>query len=320
MSGRFIRTMEEKALNDELLSKEEALRLASLPAEELSGAAGRIAKAAHGGRFDMCAVTSAKGGRCSENCAFCPQSRVSSAAIRTFPFKDPEQLLEDAKRRSRTGIRHFGIVSSGRHAAASEVELACEAVRRIRAETDLIPCVSLGLLDGGSLEQLKKAGAVRLHNNLETSRSFFPRVCTSHSYDDKLKTIRAAKAAGFEVCSGGLFGMGETWEDRIDLAMTLRDLAVDSVPVNLLNPEEGTPLGDRLPLAEEEARKIVSLFRFLLPRAWIRLAAGRPYLPDSGLSCFRSGSDASITGDMLNVRGITTETDLLSVRGLGYTL
>ena len=337
MNGSFLEKMEKKALANEALTKDEALRLvnaqranaenadtektAAPAADALAAAADRIARHYHGDRFDLCAVTSVKGGRCSENCAFCPQSRISSAEINCFSFRSPEEIVRAAKARAcPPGVRRFGLVSVGRQPTGREVAIACEAVRRIRSETSLLPCVSLGLLRPGQLAQLKEAGVVRLHNNLETSRGFFPRVCTSHAYDEKIAVIRAAKELGFEICSGGLFGMGESWEDRVDLALTLRELGVDSVPVNLLNPAAGTPLAGRSPLPPEEAVRIAALFRFLIPNARIRLAAGRPYLPDTGLSVFRSGANASITGDMLTVKGISMEEDLRNIRSLGFTL
>lgn len=178
----------------------------------------------------------------------------------------------------------------------------------------------MGLLDEEQFKKLKAAGVVRIHNNLETSRSYFPKVCTSHTYDDKIETIKAAKRAGLEICSGGIIGIGESMEDRIDMALELRELEVQSVPVNMLDPIPGTPLGMMPVLKSEEVQRIIALFKFLLPKAYIRLAAGRDFLEDSGLSCFKAGSNAAITGDMLTVKGITVEKDLNAICGLGYEL
>ena len=157
-----------------------------------------------------------------------------------------------------------------------------------------------------------------MHNNLETSRNHFPEICTTHTFDDKVAAIRAAQAAGLTVCSGGIMGMGETKEDRIDMALTLRELGIGSVPVNLLNPIPGTPLERQKPLTADDMRRIVAVYRFLLPDAFIRLAGGRGLLADKGKGCFQSGANAAITGDMLTTAGITVETDKELLKELGY--
>ena len=188
----------------------------------------------------------------------------------------------------------------------------------MRRETGISPCASLGLLSREEFTLLKEAGLERVHNNLETSRRYFPEVCSTHTYDDKLQAIRNAQAAGLEVCSGGILGMGETVEDRVDMALELRRLGIRSVPLNLLNPIPGTPFAGRRPLPAEEMRKSAALFRWILPRAEIRLAGGRGLLPDKGRACFASGANAAITGDMLTTAGITVETDRKMLREMGF--
>ena len=194
----------------------------------------------------------------------------------------------------------------------------CEAVRRIREETGLSVCVSFVLLDERQFRKLKEAGVTRVHNNLEASERYFPKVCSTHTFEEKQQAIRAAQNAGLTVCSGGIMGIGETAEDRIDLALSLRELGIKSVPVNMLNPIPGTPLEHQPLLTEEEMRRIVAVCRFLLPDAAIRLAGGRGLLTDKGKSCFQSGANAAITGDMLTTAGITVETDLKLLKELGY--
>ncbi len=176
----------------------------------------------------------------------------------------------------------FSLVTSGKRLTAPEVEAIAQVVRKMRRETGISPCASLGLLSREEFALLKEAGLERVHNNLETSRRYFPEVCSTHTYDDKLQVIRNAQAAGLEVCSGGILGMGETVEDRVDMALELRRLGIRSVPLNLLNPVPGTPFAGRRPLPAEEMRKSVALFRWILPRAEIRLAGGRGLLPDKG--------------------------------------
>ncbi len=194
----------------------------------------------------------------------------------------------------------------------------CQAVRRIRRETDLSVCVSFGLLAKEQFQRLREAGVSRVHNNLETSRRNFPNVCTTHTFEDKINAIQAAKEAGLSVCSGGIMGLGETLEDRIEMALTLRELGVKSVPVNFLNPIPKTPMERNERITEEEARRIVAVYRFLLPEAAIRLAGGRGLLADKGRGCFQSGANAAISGDMLTTAGITVQTDLEILRELGY--
>lgn len=298
-----IKTLKEKALNDISITKEEALGLVTADLDALSAAADEIRAHFSGDALDVCAVCSIKGGNCTENCRFCAQSRVSDAQVPQFPLKSSEELLEAAKELDRRGIHRIGLVAAGRRLTDAETEKLCDAIRRIRQETDLLPCVSGGLLTLPQLLQLKDAGIVTIHNNLESSRNYFPSLCSSHSYDDKLKTLQNAKKAGLSICCGGLFGVGESWEDRIDLALTLRGLDPVSVPINLLDPVPGTPLAAQPVLTEPEARRIVSIFRFLLPRPFIRLSAGRVYLPENGRSCFHAGANAAIAGNLLTVKG-----------------
>lgn len=196
----------------------------------------------------------------------------------------------------------------------------CEAIREIREQTDIKVCASFGLLDEGQYCRVKEAGVSRIHNNLETSRRNFPNVCTTHTFEDKVNAVKAAKAAGLSVCSGGIMGLGETEEDRIDMAFTLRELGIRSVPVNMLNPIPGTPYEGNARLTVDDMRRIVAVYRFILPDAFIRLAGGRGLMEDKGEGAFCSGANAAITGDMLTTAGYTIETDMEMLRRLGYML
>lgn len=235
-----------------------------------------------------------------------------------YPLLSAEEITAEAKKNDVQGVLRYSIVTSGKRLSDDEVEAMCEAVRQIRAETGISVCVSFGLLDQKQYEKLRDAGVTRVHNNLETSRRNFPNICTTHTYDDKIAAIRAAQAAGLTVCSGGIMGLGENVEDRIDMALTLRELDIHSVPVNVLNPISGTPLEHCIPLTEDEVRRIVAVYRFLLPDASIRLAGGRGLLLDKGRACFLSGANAAISGDMLTTAGITVETDRRMLQELGY--
>ncbi|SKC02669.1 biotin synthase [Lachnospiraceae bacterium] len=302
------------------VTKEEAMELVNAPLDELCAAADELRKHFNGDKFDMCAIMSVKGGRCTENCKFCAQSRCSKADIPEFDVRDADFVSEDAKKHDGIGIAHYCQVSSGRRLNKKEVAQIAENIKRIVAETSLAPCVSLGLIDREDLQLLKDAGLKRVHNNIETSPEYFGKVCSSHTTDDKIKVMKMVQELGLELCSGGIFGIGETWKDRIDMAFALAEIEPDSVPINMLKPIKGTPLGDRDMMGEDEVRRIVAIFKFILPKSSIRFAAGRDCLDDTGISCFKGGSNATITGNMLTVKGISVEEDLMTIRNLGYKL
>lgn len=308
----------EKVLRGELISRDEALRLYEKPLEALCESADKIRRRFCGNRFDLCTIINGKSGRCSENCKFCAQSAHNHTGAAEYPLLPDEEILAQARANRDQGVLRYSIVTSGKRLSDEEIGRMCRVIERIRREVGIAVCVSFGLLRREQFARLKAAGVSRVHNNLETSRRNFPNVCTTHSFDDKVQAIRAAQQAGLSVCSGGIMGLGETPEDRIDMALTLRELGVRSVPVNLLNPIPGTPFAENPRLDADEMRRIVAVYRFLLPAASIRLAGGRGLLPDKGKGCFLSGANAAISGDMLTTAGITTQTDLALLRELGY--
>ena len=308
----------ERVLSGETITREQALDLYNQPLEPLCAAADRIRRTFCQDAFDLCTIINGKSGKCSENCKFCAQSAHNHTGAAVYPLLSAEEITAEAKKNDAQGVLRYSIVTSGKRLSDDEVEAMCEAVRQIRAETGISVCVSFGLLDQKQYEKLRDAGVTRVHNNLETSRRNFPNICTTHTYDDKIAAIRAAQAAGLTVCSGGIMGLGENVEDRIDMALTLRELDIHSVPVNVLNPISGTPLEHCIPLTEDEVRRIVAVYRFLLPDASIRLAGGRGLLLDKGRACFLSGANAAISGDMLTTAGITVETDRRMLQELGY--
>ncbi len=315
----FTEEMKDKILRGKWIGREEALRLAEEPLEELRQAADEIRRKVCGNGFDLCTIVNAKCGRCSEDCRYCAQSaHYRTACEESYPLLSTQELLEDARSNAQQGVLRYSIVTSGRRLSEEEVEQACESIRRIRAEVPIEVCVSFGLLDEVQFRKIKAAGASRVHCNLESSARYFPSVCTTHTYEEKIRTLQAAKRAGLSICSGGILGLGETMEDRIDMVLTARELGVKSIPVNLLNPIPGTPYENRVPLDNEEACRCVALFRFLIPDASIRLAGGRGLLGDKGEACFLSGANAAISGDMLTTAGITVETDMELLRSSGF--
>lgn len=313
---------QKKLYKGGLLQKEELLELSEEPLEQLCRAADEIRRHFCGTAFDLCAVISAKGGRCTEDCAFCPQSGISKAIdkVPEFPLLGAEELVSDVSEKDKKGIMAYGIVASGRVISGNETEQLAKSLTRLRKTTNIRLCASLGLLDRQKLERLRDAGLQMVHNNLESSEKHFRGICTTHTYEEKKNVIRAAKEAGLSVCSGGLFGIGESMEDRIELALNERDLGVDSVPVNMFDPVPGTPLERSPLLGVDDMRRIVALFRFALPDTFIRLAAGREYLEDQGRSCFLSGANAAISGDFLTTMGISIETDRNMLREIGYDI
>lgn len=308
----------DKVFNGKQISKTEALFLYRQPLFELCENADRIRRHFCGNKFDICTIINAKSGSCSENCKFCAQSAHNKTDAAKYPLLSKEEILAQAKVNHEQGVLRYSIVTSGKCLSDGEVDEICEVVREIKEKTGISVCVSLGLLNEGQFRKLKEAGVTRVHNNLETSRRNFPNICTTHSFDDKLEAIRAAQAARLSVCSGGIMGLGETVEDRIDMALSLRELGIKSVPVNMLNPIPGTPFEGNEKLTKEDMCRIAAVYRFILPTASIRLAGGRGLLDDKGRECFISGANAAISGDMLTTAGITTKTDMKLLEELGY--
>lgn len=314
----YVETLGNKILEGKMITKQEAIELYEQPLQELCQKANEIRKQFCSNRFDICTIINGKSGRCSENCRFCAQSAYSHTNAAEYPLLPAEEIVAQAKVNDKQGVLRYSIVTSGKRLSDQEVDKMCEAVQKIKEETGISVCISFGLLKEEQYRKLKAAGVTRVHNNLETSRKNFPNICTTHTFEDKVNAIRAAQAAGLSVCSGGIMGLGETPEDRIDMALTLRELGIKSVPVNMLNPIPGTPLGQNKKLTAEDMCRIVAVYRFILPDASIRLAGGRGLLPDKGRSCFLSGANAAISGDMLTTTGITVETDMKLLKELGY--
>lgn len=307
-----------KVLNGKQITKEEALFLYEQPLLELCKNADKIRQHFCANQFDICTIINAKSGSCSENCKFCAQSAHNHTCAATYPLLSKEEIVAQARVNHEQGVLRYSIVTSGKRLSDTEVDAMCEAVWEIKEKVGISVCVSFGLLNKQQFLRLKEAGVTRVHNNLETSRRNFPNICTTHRFDDKIQAIQAAQAAGLSVCSGGIMGLGETVEDRIDMAFSLRELGILSVPVNMLNPIPGTPFENNEKLTEEDMRRIVAVYRFILPKASIRLAGGRGLLPDKGKSCFTSGANAAISGDMLTTAGITTKTDMSLLKELEY--
>lgn len=309
----------EKVLSGYQINKKEAMELFKEPLWELQEAADELRKYFCGNRFDMCTIVNGKCGKCSEDCKYCAQSAHYHTNLEeSYPLLSTEEMLQGAIQNKERGVLRYSIVTSGRKLSDEEVTKVCESIREIRKKTGIEVCVSFGLLEEEQFRKIKDAGASRVHCNLETSRRYFAQVCTTHTYEEKIETLKAAKRAGLTVCSGGIMGLGETMEDRVDMVLTARELGVKSIPVNLLNPIPGTPYEKNQILSNEELCRTIAIFRFLIPDGDIRLAGGRGIIGDKGEQCFKSGANAAISGDMLTTAGITVETDMELLEKLGY--
>ncbi len=293
-----------------MISLKEAMELVEAPLARLSASALGIKLRNRSKRFSLCTIMNVKSGGCSEDCAYCAQSARFTTASPSYPLKGEAEVLAEARKAKEAGASRFSLVASGRGIGPRQAEEYARLVAAIAGETGLGVCASLGLASRESLVILKEAGLSRYHHNLETSRGFFPAICTTHDFDERVRTIEAAQEAGLEVCSGGIMGLGEGWEERVSLALELARLRVHSVPINLLVPIKGTPMEARGALAPREVLRIVALFRHILPDIPIRVAGGREsVLGDFQSMVFMSGADAMLIGGYLTVRGRPVETD-----------
>ncbi|MDE7420426.1 MAG: biotin synthase BioB [Muribaculaceae bacterium] len=302
------------------ISKDEALSLIQTPdLDALCNAADRITKAFHSNQFDSCSIVNARSGMCGEDCKWCAQTTRHHTGCSTYNILEEDKTLKAAHLNNQTGIRRFSLVTSGRSVSDSDLDKFLRIIRRLKEETDLHLCVSMGLLTESQLKRLKEAGIERYHCNMETSERMWPSLVTTHTQSDKRKTIEAARRQGMEICSGGIIGMGETQEDRIDFAIMLRDMEVDSVPMNILNPIKHTPLENTPLISEEEIIRCAAVWRFILPTQVIRFAGGRGRLSKANMKrLFQGGINGAIMGDMLTTIGNTLQEDfdLIAASGL----
>lgn len=303
----------------------QAGQLASLPSEELPGlfaAATRIREQCFGKTVSLCAIVNAKSGLCPEDCAFCAQSAHHHTNVAQYPLLSEDELLAGARAAAACGASCYGIVTSGTGIrSGEELDRICRVIRQLRAEGGIAPGASLGTLDAAAVTALKAAGLVTYHHNLETSRSFFPNICTTHDYEDDVATVRLAKQAGLRVCSGGLFGLGESMAQRVELAFTLRDLDVDSVPMNFLDPVDGTPLAGSASLTPLECLHTIALYRLILPKAHITICGGREKnLRELQSWVFLAGASGIMTGNYLTKEGRQPSADRQMIADLGLTL
>jgi biotin synthase len=268
----------EKSLAGELLARDEmqaVLDAADDDLPDLLAAAFKVRRKYFGKRVQIHMLMNAKSGLCPEDCHYCSQSSVSHAPIEKYPFLSKDKLVEGAVDAKAAGAVRFCIVNSGRSPTAREIQDICGVVREIKSRVDINICCSLGLMDEEKIATLKQAGVERINHNLNTSERHHPNICTTHTYADRVDTVTNVKSVGLSSCCGGIVGMGETDEDLIDLAVSLRELGVDSIPLNFLHPIDGTPLAGVKTLTPQRCLKILCMFRFVNPDKELRVGGGR---------------------------------------------
>ncbi len=316
-----MRELAEKIINGYRIKREDDLSFfLTADLEELCEGANKIREYYHGNKADLCAIINGRSGKCSEDCKFCAQSGHHKTGIQEYDFLDTDTILEDCKKHEAEGVHRYSIVTAGRTLHGKDLAKAVSAYKKMKEECKINLCASHGLLTKEAYIALKEAGVARYHENIETSKRNFPNICTTHTYEDKIHCIHLAKEAGLEVCSGGIIGMGETWEDRIDMAVSLSELKVNSIPINALMPIKGTPLESLSSVTEEDLLRTIAMFRFINPEADIRLAAGRAIMEHSGEKAFLSGANATITGNMLTTSGNNIRQDIAMLSNLGFDL
>jgi biotin synthase len=317
-----IRKIGEKVLEGEKVGMDDVLPLLGTKGPDildLAAVANRVREEFNGNEIDLCSLLNAKSGRCSEDCTFCAQSAHYKTEAPVYPFMDMNRIVEEAREAQRKGTGRFCLITSGRELNDKEFETILRALDRIRKETALDLDCSLGTLSEERAESLKKVGVTRYNHNLETAESHFPKICSTHSFGDRVKTIEVLKEQGFSICCGGIIGLGESPQQRLELAFSLRQLGIDCIPFNILNPRPGTPLEHSEPIPPMEIIKTISLFRFVLPKGTIKIAGGREAnLRDLQSLALLAGANGLIVGNYLTTIGRKPEDDLRMIKDLGF--
>ncbi|MDY4953164.1 MAG: biotin synthase BioB [Candidatus Onthomonas sp.] len=300
-------TLAQEIINGRRITREDDLSFfLTCDLNELCEGADRIRAHFIGDKVDLCSIINGRSGRCPEDCKYCAQSAHHHTDCEVYDFLPEEAIVEACKLHESEGVDRFSIVTAGRALTGTDFDKAIHAFETMHRECKIDLCASMGFLNEEQLHRLHEAGVTSYHHNIETSRRNFPNICTTHTYDQKIETLKKVKAEGMCACSGGIIGMGETWEDRLDMAISLAELGIDSIPINALMPIKGTPLEDLPQLTEAEILRTVAFFRYINPTANIRLAAGRALLTNDGERAFQSGASASITGNMLTTAACAT--------------
>lgn len=319
ISAEYIAQLKDKVLVGGQLTDEEVYSLCDAPSKALRDASAEITRKLCSRSFDSCSIVNARSGKCSENCKWCAQSAHYETGCKAYPIISHDECMEAARHNHKNGVKRFSLVASGRSVRGEALKKMCDMLREVKQTVGIYTCASMGLLTPEELQTLWDAGVRRYHCNLETAPSFFPTLCTTHTIEDKLKTIDAARKIGFEVCSGGIIGMGETHRQRAEFALELRKAHPHSIPVNILSPIPGTPLEGTKPISDDEILDTIAIFRFAHPTTEIRFAGGRTRLSrDIQLEALRVGVNGGLTGDFLTTVGSSIADDRKLVGEAGY--
>jgi len=318
----MVKTYKQKVLDGVKLSYKEIINLSNTNIKEaLYKAADELREHFCGNTIDLCSITNAKSGACSENCKWCSQSSEYETHIEEYEVVDKVSTVKEALGNFAKGVKRHSLVTSGRRVNNKTLDKLIPIYKEIKEKSKISLCASMGLITEQQLKKLKtEVGIEHYHCNLETAPSFFKTVCTSHTIEEKIETIKNAQKLGIKICSGGIIGMGETMEHRIELAITLRDLGVQSIPINVLMPVEGTPLQNAKPLSEEEILTTIAIFRFANPKANIRFAGGRLQIKPFQRKALRAGINAALTGDYLTTVGSNIDEDIKDFIQSGFKI
>jgi len=319
-----IRKIGEKVLEGENVGMKDVLPLLGTKGPDildLAAVANRVREEFNGNEIDLCSLLNVKSGRCSEDCVFCAQSAHHKTEAPIYPLMDMNRIVKEAREAQKKGTGRFCLITSGRELNDKEFETILRALDRIRKETTLDLDCSLGTLSEERAEALKKVGVTRYNHNVETSESHFPQICSTHSFGDRVKTIEVLKDRGFSICCGGIIGLGESPQQRLELAFSLRQLGIDCIPFNILNPRPGTPLEHSESVPPIEIIKTIALFRLILPKGTIKIAGGREAnLRDLQSLALLAGANGLILGNYLTTLGRSAEDDLAMIRDLGFNI
>ncbi len=317
----MLQDIKERILNGGTITNEEAITLAGYDnKEELYAAADEIRKQFKGDFMEMCSIMNAKSGKCTQDCKWCSQSMFHKTNVEEYELVDFKEAEKLAAENAAKGVYRFSLVTSGRSISNKNLDQLCGVYKNIQKSTPIHLCASMGLLNRNQLSKLREVGVGHYHCNIETAPSYFKKVCTSHTMEDKIRTIRAARETGMGICSGGIIGMGETMEQRIEMAFTLYELKIESIPLNVLMPVEGTKMAGYKPLTDEEVLTTFALFRFINPKANIRLAGGRNLISHIQNKALKSGVSAALVGDYLTTIGTKINEDKEVFTNAGFKL
>ncbi|MCI5223738.1 MAG: biotin synthase BioB [Candidatus Electrothrix sp. AR4] len=315
----FIETISEQILAGTPIQRQTAQQLTQCSdSHMLWSAADAIRRHFMGDYFHLCSIINARSGNCTENCRFCAQSARYQTEAETYALVDRQEAMAIALDNEAHGVHRLSLVTSGHSVDTATLEELAKLYDQINEQTSMDLCASMGFLNQKRAKQLVAAGVSRYHCNMETNEQRFVEVCSTHMWQDKVDTLDIAAKAGMSICSGGIIGMGEAMDDRIELALELRQLAVKSIPINILTPIAGTPFADLEPLPIEEVLTTIALFRFINPDAVIRIAGGRQQLGTDQYRCFAAGADGAIVGNYLTTAGSSIAEDLAAVKKMGF--